>query len=196
MRPRHELLAVAGAVAAVAALAAAGALAAGSRTVSLADPTGDVAGALDIQRTSLRLATDGRLRLVVTTAQKIVPSKLLSDSGPPGSICLKLWTDPTVDTTSTRPDRLVCVTARTKGALRATVLDQSMPGLPKSTGSAVLTLNKSARSVVLRIAQSSIGRPSLIRFAIESTRPGCVHVSCIDEVPDAGAVRRFRLHAT
>ena len=56
-----------------------------------------------------------------------------------------------------------------------------------------MSVTKSGRSIVVRISQSSLGRPELIRFAVESTRPGCERVSCVDEAPDKGAVRRFRV---
>jgi hypothetical protein len=49
------------------------------------------------------------------------------------------------------------------------------------------------RSIVLRFTQSSIGRPQRIRFAVESTRPGCERVTCIDRVPEGSATRTFRL---
>lgn len=194
MRTRHELLIGVGVATAVAALAVAGAVAAVTKTVKLTDPTGDVAGPLDLQRASLSLASDGRLRAVVTVAQKIDPSGMLSKSGPPGSVCLKIWTDPQADPAATRPDRLVCVTAKSKDGLRASVLAQAGAGLPTFAGSAAVALNKSARSMVIRVSQTALGKPALIRFAVESTRPGCVRVSCVDQVPDNGAVRRFRLH--
>jgi hypothetical protein len=46
---------------------------------------------------------------------------------------------------------------------------------------------------VLRFTQSSIGRPGRLRFAVESTRPGCERPACIDTVPDGGTARTFRL---
>jgi hypothetical protein len=169
------------------------ALARPSKTVQFGDPKTDVTGALDLQRASLSLAADGRLRAVVTLAAKIEPATMLARSGPPGSVCMKIWTAQDADPAAGRADRLVCVTARTKDELRATVLSQTAPGLPVRVDSASVRLNRSGRSLVMRIAQTSLGRPELIRFAIESTRPGCVRVSCIDEAPDKGAVRRFRL---
>jgi hypothetical protein len=193
VRPRLRLLTVAGLTASAAALVASGALATTSKTVTITDAKGDVDGALDIQGVSFKLAADGRLRAAVTVTQKIVPSKLLSETGPPGSVCLKIWTDEQADPTAVRSDRLVCVTAKSKTELRATILDQSAPGLPKNVGSVPVGLNASARSFVLRMSQTSLGRPELIRFAVESTRPGCVRVSCIDDAPANGAVRRFRV---
>ena len=171
----------------------AGALAATSKTVVLSDAKDDVSGALDLQRASLSLASDGRLRAVITLAGKVAPKSMLADSGPPGSVCLKVWTAKDADPQAMPPDRLVCVTASSGDGLRASVLEQRDPGLPRRVGSASVRVNKSARSLVVRIAQSSLGRPGLIRFAVESTRPGCERVSCIDALPDKGAVRRFRI---
>jgi hypothetical protein len=187
------LIPLAGLTSIAAALLAAGAFAAPTKTVVIADQAEDVSGVLDLQKASLRLADDGRLRVVVTLVGKIEPRTMLARTGPPGSICLKVWTDEDADPAATRPDHLVCVTPRTKDELRASVFEQAGPGLPKLTGSASVRVNKSARSLVLRVSQSALGRPTMIRFAIESTRPGCERVSCVDQVPDGGAVRRFRL---
>ena len=198
MRPRHpprraRWIPLAGVSATAAALLAAAAFAAPTKTVVIADKTKDVSGVLDLQKGSLKLADDGRLRVVVTFVGKIDPRTMLARNGPPGSVCLKVWTDEDADPAAARPDRLVCVTPRSRDELRASVFEQTGPGLPKLSGSASVRVNKSARSLVLRVSQSALGRPAMIRFAIESTRPGCERVSCVDEAPDGGAVRRFRL---
>lgn len=198
MRPpgeqRPRLLCLGVLTAAVVPLLAAVALAATpSKPFVLADAPTDVSGPLDIQRAGLQLATDGRLRAVVTFAAKVTPKDMLVKTGPPGSVCLRIWTDPDADPAATRPNRLVCVTADKDGKLRAGVFDQPDAGLPRRAGPATATANASGRSFVVRISQTALGRPELIRVAFESTRPGCDRVSCIDNVPDAGAVRRFRL---
>jgi hypothetical protein len=190
---RRRLRAVAVASAALALAGFAGAFAATSKHVVIVDATHDVRGMLDLQRVSLNLAPDRRLRAVVTFAGTIGPKALLANMGPPGSVCLKVWTTPKADPATTRPDRLVCATALNDHELRANVLAQTGLGLPKFVGSAAVRVNDSGRSLVLRISQSSLGRPQLLRFAVESTRAGCERVSCIDEAPDKGAVRRFRV---
>lgn len=178
----------------LASLALAGAAAAKiTAPVTLPDARGDVKGALDMQRVSLRRAADGRLRLSVTLAAAIKPRDLLAGTGPPGSICLKLWTADGADPTATRADRLVCITARSTDELRASVLEQLAPGLPKRVNSASVKLAKGGRSLILRVNQSAIGQPKSLLFAVESTRPGCIRVSCIDTVPDAPATRAFSL---
>jgi len=174
----------------------AGAFAASSKTIVVGDSADDVTGALDLQRASLSLAADGRLRAVVTLVGKVDPQAMLARTGPPGSVCLKVWTAPDADPLATRADRLVCVTARGDDELRASVYEQREPGLPQRLGSASVRVNDSERSFVLRVAQSALGRPELIRFAVESTRPGCARVSCVDATPDKGAVRRFRLRGS
>lgn len=174
-------------------LSVAVAFGAASKIVEIPDAKGDVTGVLDLQRASLNLASDGRLRAVMTVARKIDPREMLAGTGPPGSVCVKVWTAEDADPAVVRADRLVCVTARSSDELRASVFTQTAPGLPVRVASAPVSLTKSGRSLVLRIAQSSLGRPRLIRFAVESTRPGCERVSCVDQAPDKGAVRRFRV---
>jgi hypothetical protein len=192
LRRGHQL-AIAGLTGAVAVVCAASALAATAKTVKVRDATGDVSGPLDLQRASLKRGSDGRLRAVITLAAKIAPGTLLASSGPPGSICLKVWTAPDADPKTMPPDHLVCVTARSKIKLRGSVYKQTTPGPPTRVSSATVGLNASGRSVVVLISQSSLARPALIRFASESTRPGCGRVSCIDLAPDGGGVRRFRV---
>jgi hypothetical protein len=180
----------------VALLVAAGALAATSKTVVVGDPADDVKGPLDLRRASLRLASDGRLLAVLTLTGAVDAKAMLAGSGPPGSVCLKVWTAPDVDTRATRADRLVCVTARDDESLRASVFEQRRAGLPRRLGAASVRVSPSRRSLLLRVSQSSLGRPELIRFAVESTQPSCARVSCIDALPDEGAVRRFRLRGS
>ncbi|MBA3329015.1 MAG: hypothetical protein H0T43_12010, partial [Solirubrobacterales bacterium] len=67
-------------------------LAAASRPVTVSDPRGDAPAALDMQRLSLQRAGDGRLRASVTFAGTVRPRDLLAASGPPGSVCLRVWT--------------------------------------------------------------------------------------------------------
>jgi hypothetical protein len=189
---RASRLLLLGAVVA-AALPLAGALAAPSKTLVLPDATGDVTGPLDIQRTALGLGADGRLRLVWTFAAKVDPKDLPAASGPPGSMCARVWTAADADPAATRPDKLICVTAGKDAKLRAAVFGQPDSALPRNSAPATVSASKSGRSFVVRVAQSALARPKLIRIAFEATRPGCDRVSCVDNAPDAGAVRRFRL---
>jgi hypothetical protein len=133
------------------------------------------------------------VRAVLTFAAKVAAGTLLASSGPPGSACLRIWTDPEADPAATRPDRLVCVTARSARRLRAGVFDQRDAGLPRRVGPASVKASASGRSIAVRFSQSSLGRPAVIRFGAEATPPGCDRPACVDTVPDGGAVRRFRL---
>jgi hypothetical protein len=197
MRPpgqqRRRLLRIGALTAVTVALVAAGAAAAPSKPFVVSDAHSDVSGPLDIQRAGLQIASDGRLRAVVTFAAKVTPKDMLAKTGPPGSVCLRIWTAPDADPAATRADHLVCVTADKDAKLRAGVFEQPDSGLPHRAAEASVTPNASGRSFVVRVSQSALGRPKLIRIAFESTSPGCDRVSCIDNAPDAGAVRRFRL---
>ena len=192
-RPPARALAFGGLATLAAAAAVGTAGAATSRPVVLTDPSADVAGPLDITRFSLRRASDGRLRGVVTFAAMVTPETLLARSGPPGSACIRVWTDSDADPAATPPRRLVCVTARSDDELRGGVYEGSGSGLPERVADASISVTASGRSVVIRFTQSSLGRPQRIRFAVEATRPGCARSSCVDTVPDGRSVRSFRL---
>jgi hypothetical protein len=182
-----------GLAAALSAIVVTGALAAASKTLVITDPHGDVGGALDLTRVSLQRSSDGRLRAVLSFADKVSPKTLLAGSGPPGSACVRIWTAATADPASMAPDRLACVTARSDDEFRGGVYDAVDAPLPKRVADASVKQTASGQSIVLRFTQSSIGRPQRLRFAVEATRPGCERVTCIDTLPDGGAARTFRL---
>ena len=188
-----RVLAAGGLVKLATALGVCTAGAATSRPIILTDRAADVAGPLDITRFSLRRASDGRLRGVVSFAGRVTPRTLLARSGPPGSACIRIWTQADVDPAAMPPSRLVCVTARSDDELRGGVYDGTRVGLPGRVDDASITMTRSGRSIVIRFTQSSLGRPRRIRFAVESTRPGCARTSCVDTVPDGRAVRSFSL---
>lgn len=185
--------ALAALVAAALALATAAAVAAPSRPVVVRDPAGDPGDALDLTRVASSRAADGRLRAVLTFAGRVTAATLLATSGPPGSACLRIWTDDDADPAAMRPDRLVCVTASSRRRLRAGVFEQPDAGLPRRVGAAAVSASASGRSLVVRFSQSSLGRPPAIRLAAEATPPGCDRATCVDTAPDGGAVRRLRL---
>jgi len=187
------LCAIGGIAAAACAFVVSAAFAAASRPVVISDPRNDVTSPLDLVRVSLGRAADGRLRAAVTVAQKLTPKMLLASSGPPGSACLRIWTNADADPTATRPDRLVCVTARSTDELRGGVYEVKGAELPRRLTDATAKRSASGRSIVLRFTQSSLGRPKRIRFTVETTRPGCERLTCIDIAPDKGTVRVFRL---
>jgi hypothetical protein len=192
-RRRRRLLQVGALTAAVVPLAVVAAFAATSRPVGISDAANDVSGPLDLIRVALHRSSDGHLQAVLTFAGTISPQALLASSGPPGAACLRIWTDPAADPSAMRPDRLVCVTARSEDELRGGVYQQRGTGPPRRVASPQVRANASRRAFVIRISQSSLGRPATIRFAGETTRAGCDATPCIDTAPDAGRVRRFRL---
>jgi hypothetical protein len=144
-------------------------------------------GVTDLTRAQLGRASDGRLRGALTLAAAWRVADLLAEAdaeppAPPGSLCLRLWT--AGSTRGTPADYLVCVTADARGErLRGVVLREADDGLVRVASAAVS--RTSARTVSVRFAQSAIGRPARVRFAAETTRPGCVRTSCVDTAPDA-----------
>jgi hypothetical protein len=191
-RPARTLLRAA-ALGAVAAMAAAAvALAAASEPITTRDARGDARTTLDLQRVSLALGADRRLRASLTMAAGFSTRDLRAASGPPGSICLRFWTRAGADPAAEAPDRLVCVTATPAGRVRASVLAQTDGELPRRVGSASVS-RPSSRSIVVRVSQTALGRPERVRFSAETTRAGCARTSCIDTAPDAPSTRAFRL---
>lgn len=178
---------------ALSALVVTGALAAASKTLVITDARGDVSGALDLTRVSLQRTSDGRLRAVLSFADKVSPKTLLAGTGPPGSACLRIWTAADADPAAMRPNRLACLTARGDDEFRGGVYEVTGAALPKRLADVSVKQTASGQSVVLRFTQSSIGRPQRFRFAVEATRPGCERVTCIDTLPNGGAARTFRL---
>src|SRR3954447_23467602 len=105
-RPRAIAAVVAAALCALAAAVAAPAQAPG--TVAVRDPV-DTAGGFDLTRVQLGRARDGRLRAALTLAAPWRMRDLPADEGPPGSLCLRMWTG--TQTAPRFPDRLLCITA-------------------------------------------------------------------------------------
>jgi hypothetical protein len=155
------------------------------------DAKGDVRSTLDLTRFSLARGSDGRLRASITLAAAWDGAALVaSKGGPPGSICLKLWTH--ADPPDAPPDYLVCVTAAKDGTLRGTVLRERANQLPAAEGKAALS-RPSERTVTMRFSQTVIRRPADVDVAAESTRPGCPRGSSIDTAPDAPKTGRLHL---
>jgi hypothetical protein len=182
-------------VAALGALPVAGvALAATSpKPVTATDAPRDVASTLDLTRVSVARGSDGRLRATITLAQAFEPADLRASSGPPGSVCLKVWAA-TVPPDQA-PDHLVCATVDAKGRLRGSVLRERANRLPERVAPADVS-RPSSRSLRLRFAQSAVGRPAKPRVAAETTKPGCAAVTCVDTAPDAPKTLTLRLRAS
>ena len=139
-------------------------------TQAATDAKGDVRSPLDLTRVAVSRAADGRLRASLTAAAAWTGSDLLSDTGGPGSLCLKAWT--TTVPPDTTPDYLICTTANADGALRGSILKQRANKLPERTGGADVS-RPSTRTVTLRFSQTAIGKPATLYVAGETVRPGC-----------------------
>jgi hypothetical protein len=188
-RRARFVLAAAG-LAALALTAAAPAAEAPSPTV-VKDAKDAAAGAPDLTRVQLGLTSDRRLRAALTTAVGWVAKDLLAKEGPPGSLCLRLWT--VTKPGAAPPDYLVCITARQDGeTTRGTVFKTEAGGQPKRVAGAIVG-RTSERTVTLRFSQTAVGRPATIRFAAEATKPGCTHVSCVDTAPEAPKTATFKV---
>jgi hypothetical protein len=158
------------------------------------DPHDAIARAPDLTRVQLGMTSDGRLRAAITLAQPWVAKDLLASSGPPGSICLRLWT--ATKPGSAPPDYLVCATAHQDGeTLRASVL-QTRAGEPLRRVDGATVGFTSQRTMTMRFSQKAVGRPATIRFAAEATKPGCIRVSCVDTAPDAPKTATFKPRGT
>ena len=191
-RPRRIAVAATG----LSAVLAATALAQSSSTkpVITRDAADDAtADGLDVTRAQLGRSSDGRLRGVITLAEEVTPLDLLASSGPPGSVCLRLWTDPDVRPSQAPPTYLVCVTGAASGAAYRASVQQLVPGgEPRRVGTATVT-RPSKRSITLRFSQTLVGSPKLVRFQADATKPGCSRVSCTDTAPDAPRSVTLRL---
>jgi len=163
------------------------------KTAVVTDHSGDAAkNAVDLVRATFGRTSGGLLRASISSDDDFAPGDLLSRTGPPGSICLELWTVSTAG--SNPPDYLVCVTANATGdALRATIMKQRPNQLPQFVGPATVT-RSSEHNVTLRFGQTVLGKPATIEFAVEASKRGCTeHVTCTDSAPNAPATAKLKL---
>jgi hypothetical protein len=160
--------------------------------VVVRDPV-DTAGGLDLTRVQLGLAPDRRLRAALTLAAPWRMRDLPADEGPPGSLCLRLWTGP--ERAPRFPDRLLCITADARGRhMHGSVLVERAGVLVRVARAALA--RSSTRTVVARFSQSAIGRPDGVRFAAEATSPGCSRPACVDTAPNAPTMATLTFRST
>ena len=158
------------------------------------DPKDAVAGAPDLTRAQLGLASDRRVRIALTLAAPWQPKDLLAHEGPPGSLCVRLWT--VTKPGATPPDYLVCATGRADGeTMRGTVF-KTQPGEELARAGAAIVGRTSDRTMTLRFSQTLVGRPKTIDFIAEVTKPGCTRVSCVDTAPEAPKTATFRIRGS
>jgi hypothetical protein len=160
--------------------------------VVVRDPV-DTAGGVDLTRVQLGRAPDGRLRAAITLAAPWRMRDLPADDGPPGSLCLRMWTTTTAP--GTFPDRLLCITADAQGRhLRGDVLVERGGALVRVARATLA--RTSLRTVVARFSQSALGRPARVRFAAEATAPGCAQPACVDTAPNAPTLATLTLRSS
>lgn len=182
------------ALVALLAMAAAGAPASASaRAVVVTDARGDVGSSsdLDLVRVSLERTQDGRLRAALSMRRDWSPRALLAKGGVPGSVCLRLWSQSAPTGTRT-PSFLVCATVAADNSRLDGAVLRDDENQPTKRGEASVT-RPSRRTVVLRFSQSSIGRPSAVRFAVQAVRGGCARLSCSDVAPEGRRTGRLLL---
>ncbi|MGI8593019.1 MAG: hypothetical protein ACR2ML_01375, partial [Solirubrobacteraceae bacterium] len=91
MSPARAARLVGGLSAATALVASVAAFAAPGDPVVARDDD-DVSSTLDLAATMLSQSESGRMRATVTSWEGWTPGDLVAESGPPGSVCVKLWT--------------------------------------------------------------------------------------------------------
>ena len=116
---------------------------------------------------------------------------LLAKQGPPGSLCLRLWT--VTKPGAAPPDFLVCVTARQDGETTRGTVFKTQPGQEPTRVAGAIVGRTSDRTVTLRFSQAAVGKPATISFAAEATKPGCTRVSCVDTAPEAPKTATFKV---
>lgn len=165
-------------------LALAGA-AATARGVGVEDRD-DSAARVDIAeaRGSHNRVTD-ELVHVVRAHEAFRPRDLRSREGPPGSICLNLWT--TRVPAEAPPNYEVCVTADRRGrAFQASVARHGRSGAVRRAGPAKVE-QPSSRRVEVRFDPARIRRPASYRWTAQATTfgEGCsAAAGCEDFAPD------------
>ena len=188
----RRALACAGLIAVVAGAVAGAAV----QPVTVSDPKGDLGtGTLDLVRGQFGLASDGKLRISITMGRSFRVKDMVAKSGPPGTICLRLWGPGHIPSTS-QPDYLVCAHAAASGGhLLASVLKERGGDLPVRVATASVA-HPTGRTVVMRFSQSSVGKPASLRFGLETVRAGCSRLSCVDTAPNAPRTARIVLRTT
>jgi hypothetical protein len=148
-------------------------------------------GAPDITRAQLGLSSDRRIRAALTLSTGWVARDLIANQGPPGSLCVRMWT--VTKPGAAPPDYLACITPREDAETTQGSVMKTTPGeAPQKVANAIVG-RTSDRTVTLRFSQTAVGKPKTIRFAAEATKPGCARVSCVDTAPDAPKTATFRL---
>jgi len=140
---------------------------------------------------------DDRLVHVIRTYKAISPRNFrnaIDSDGPPGSICINIWTTRTA--WEAEPNFDVCVSAnRKRTAFRASVSRHKAGGAVRRVGAAKTELT-SKRRLVVDFDPDLIKRPAAYRWSVQVTtfERGCKkHLGCQDFAPASGRSVRTRL---
>jgi len=140
---------------------------------------------------------DDRLLHVVRFHDRISPRNFrnqVDGEGPPGTICINIWTKRTP--WEAEPNFDVCVTAnRERDKLRATVSRHGRNGGVRRVGGAQAELT-SPRRLAVDFDPDRIKRPAAYRWSVQVTtfERGCKrHLGCQDFAPRAGRSAKTKL---
>ena len=166
----------------------------GQDTVSDGDDSrsqADIASARATHDTS-----NDRLAHIVRFHEPIAPRNFrnaVAEHGPPGSICVDIWT--TRIPREASPNFDVCVTSsRDREDLQASVSRLGARGGVRRIGRASAELT-SRRRLVVRFDPDLIRRPTGYRWSVQVTtfERGCTRRGCVDLAPRRGRTERTKL---
>lgn len=146
----------------------------------------DSAGAVDLSlvRASHNRVSD-ELVYVIDLHEPITPQTLVRRDGPPGSICVNVWTSRRPGEAA--PNYDACITSERRGRVfRASVARHVTSGAVRRVGRAKVEQQSPTR-LVLRIDPDRVGRPAAVRWTVQAVAfsSGCPPVTgCEDFVPD------------
>lgn len=178
------------ALTALLALAAAGA----ALAATIRDRDDAAPGAVDLSavRAAHNRVTD-ELVYLIDLHDPLDPRVLLSDDGPPGSVCVNVWTRRRPGEGA--PDYDVCAGPDRAGRLHASVARHGASGGVRRVGAADVE-QTGERRLELRIDPDDIRRPRSYRWTVESVTfgAGCpAATGCEDYVPDRPRTARTTL---
>ena len=168
----------------------------GTKAVSDGDDSRSSADISSVRATHDR--ANDRLAHIIRFHARISPSDLrnaIDEHGPPGSICVNIWTGRKPWEAS--PNFEACVTAnRDANGLHASVSKLGPRGGARKRGSASAELTR-RRRLVVRFDPDLIGRPNAYRWVVEVTTfaRGCTSRGCKDFAPRRGRSVRTELGA-
>jgi hypothetical protein len=181
----------------LAALLAASGLAAAQGGVDSVSDGDDSASRADIAAArATHDRSNDRLAHVIRFHGRVSPGTFrnaIAEHGPPGSVCVNIWTGRTPGDAS--PNFEVCVSGnRKRDHLIASVSKLGPRGGVKQVGNASAQLT-SRRRLVVRFDPDLIRRPAAYRWSVQSTtfERGCPSRGCQDVAPRRGRTVRTEL---